>query len=82
MRMYRHARFTFLSVCSAIAVLSLALPVWALTWGPLDAQDVIERSKTVTPAKYPDADVVIVAQQAWTEYALSLIHISEPTRPY
>ncbi len=69
MRMYRHARFTFLSVCSAIAVLSLALPVWALTWGPLDAQDVIERSKTVTPAKYPDADVVIVAQQAWTEYA-------------
>ena len=37
---------------------------------------------TLSFAKPPNIVYIISDDQTWTDYSLSLIHISEPTRPY
>ncbi|MCU0576679.1 MAG: DUF3857 domain-containing protein, partial [Desulfobacterota bacterium] len=61
--------FSILSVCLALLTFLQAPPVEAENWHPLETEAVMAEARNVTPAGYPDADVVVVDQQTWTRYA-------------
>ncbi|MBN2298517.1 MAG: DUF3857 domain-containing protein, partial [Deltaproteobacteria bacterium] len=56
-------------LCVLVWTFMPASPVSALTFCPLDQEEVIQASQAVNAGKYPNAEVVFVDQQTWVHYA-------------
>jgi transglutaminase-like putative cysteine protease len=56
------------AVFTVISVLAASSAWGAQKWEPLDPVHVMEQAKGITPALYPDSDVVVLDGQTWIRY--------------
>jgi hypothetical protein len=67
--MTRHTASRLTALVAIALVLACAPSIRAANWVPLDRDEVIRQARAVTLERYPDADVAVVNQQNWQEYA-------------